>query len=85
MFLLYFIGLRFSAYLKSSAEVSLLSNFTLLNDLNLTNCHKITDVGLSHLSKMTRLNDLNLSYCYQITNEGLSHLSNMMNLKVPER
>lgn len=66
-----------------------ISRFNLhnINQLNLSRCYGITDVGISSLSNnLTNLNKLNISYCSQITDIGMKllsyHLHNLTELNI---
>ena len=53
-----------------------------MEDLELTDCHDITDVGSpQHLGTLSKLSKLRVFYCSQIFDTGFSHLPRLSSLK----
>lgn len=45
-----------------------------LVELNLVNCHKMTDAGLEHLFQLRQLKRVGLKGCFRISDGGLESL-----------
>lgn len=55
----------------------IIEKFTKIKELDLSNCHKITDVSVQEVGKLKGLTALNLTYCLSITDNGLAHLKEL--------
>ena len=85
---------EWSTILTTKSPISLDLSYTTINDddlmhlaglniqsLKLSDCYKITDVGLAHIKGMTQLQSLDLYGCEKITDSGLTHLKDMAQLQ----
>lgn len=62
-------------------EVTALSSFRSLNELDLSGCDDVTDRSISCLSHISSLEELDLSFCNQITDASLAALARLPALR----
>ncbi|MBT5124384.1 MAG: hypothetical protein HOM32_07285, partial [Planctomycetaceae bacterium] len=51
-----------------------------LTELDLSGCHRLSDMGLSHVAKLTQLKSLDLTRCHRITEQGIASISRLEHL-----
>jgi F-box and leucine-rich repeat protein 14 len=78
----YLVTLNFSSVDRIDNNCLLALSRLNLKELNLSQCHQITDNGLVHLKSLTQLKHLDLSQCHQITDNGLVHLASLNQLQI---
>lgn len=67
--------------ISTSEAMSIITNFTSLTSLDLTNSFIVSNHMMSYLSNLTtNITSLNLSRCDELTSAGLRHISSVVNL-----